>query len=64
MRVFQIAKLAGVSSRDVLDYLDFVGVYAKHPATKVTGDVFIETVISRLIATKDDFAKVYSQAPF
>ena len=64
MRVYKIAKLAGVSSNDVLDYLDLIGIYAKHPATNVKGDILVETVISRLVATKNDFNKIYAKAPF
>lgn len=64
MRVYQIAKMAGVTSRDVREYLDFLGMPVKTASAKITGEVFIETLVARLVATRDDFARPYLKAPF
>lgn len=64
MRVYEIAKLAGVSSRDVKDYLSFIGQPVRTASAKVNGEVFISTLVARLEATKDDFVKIYAKPPF
>lgn len=64
MRVYEIARIAGVSSRDVRDYLAFLGQPVKTASAKVKGEIFVSTLITRLQETKNDFAKVYLEPPF
>ena len=64
MRVHEIAKRVGVTSRDVRDYLEMLGQPVKTASANVKDDFFVATLISRLEATKDDFARVYVEPPF
>lgn len=64
MRVYEIAKQVGVTSRDVRDYLEMLGQPVKTASANVKDDFFIATLISRLSETKDDFARPYLSPPF
>lgn len=64
MRVYEIARIAGVQSADVRNYLSMLGQPVKSASSLVKGDAFVATLISRLQATKDDFARVYVEPPF
>ena len=64
MRVYEIARIAGVSSQDVRDYLAFIGQPVTTASASVKDEVMVSALIARLEATKDDFAKVYAQPPF
>ena len=64
MRVYEIAKAAGVPSRDARDYLKFIGQPVKTVSASVKDEIMVQAIIARLIATRDDFAKVYFDTPF
>lgn len=64
MRVYEIARIAGVQSADVRDYLSMLGQPVKTASANVKGDLFVATLINRLTETKDDFVKSYVEPPF
>lgn len=64
MRVYEIARAAGVSSRDVKDYLSFIGQPVKTASAKLKDDVMVSAIIARLEATKNDFNRAYVKPPF
>lgn len=64
MRVYEIARIAGVQSADVRDYLAMLGQPVKTASANVKGDLFVATLINRLTETKDDFVKSYVEPPF
>lgn len=63
VRVYEVAKSLGIPSRDVMEYLDFVGVPVKSAASRIN-ILEAEVVSARLSKIKNDFAPVYAKAPF
>lgn len=49
MRVYEIARVAGVESSTVRNYLEMLGQPAKSATSIVRGEHFIQTLISRLV---------------
>jgi hypothetical protein len=64
MRVYQIAKEAGVTSRDVRDYLEMIGMPVKTASANLKDEIMVSALITRLVATRDDFARAYVKPPF
>lgn len=63
VRVYEVAKSLGVPSKEVLDYLDFVGVTVRSASSRI-GKIEAEVVKARLSEIKNDFAPIYAKAPF
>lgn len=63
VRVYEVAKSLDLPSKEVLDYLDFVGVPVKSASSRI-GFVEAEVVTARLNEIKNDFAPIYAKAPF
>lgn len=64
MRVYEVAKEAGVTSQDVRDYLELIGMPVKTASASLKDEVMVSALIARLVATRDDFARPYLKAPF
>ena len=64
MRVYEIAKRSGVESKVVREYLELIGQPVKTASANVTGDIFIATLINRLVANKDNFIPLNATPPF
>lgn len=63
VRVYDVAKSLGLPSRNVIEYLDFVGVPVKSASSRISF-IEAEVVSARLNDLKNDFAPVYAKAPF
>ena len=63
IRVYEVAKLISMPSKEVLEYLDFVGVPVKSASSRISF-IEAEVVSARLNALRNDFAPVYAKAPF
>lgn len=63
VRVYEVAKSLGIPSKEVMEYLDFVGVPVKSAATRI-GTIEAEVVTARLTVLSKEFAPVYAKAPF
>lgn len=63
VRVYEVAKSIDLPSRDVLDYLDFVGVPVRSASSRI-GLIEADVVKARLNELKKDFAPIYVKAPF
>ena len=63
VRVYEVAKALNMPSKEVLEYLDFVGVPVKSAASRIN-ILEAEVVSARLSKIKNDFAPVYAKAPF
>lgn len=63
VRVYEVAKSLGIPSKEVMEYLDFVGVPVKSAATRI-GTIEAEVVTARLSVLSKEFAPVYAKAPF
>ena len=63
VRVYEVAKSLGMASKEVIEYLDFVGVPVKSASSRI-GFVEAEVVTARLNEIRNDFAPVYAKAPF
>ena len=63
LRVYEVAKSLDMPSKQVLEYLDFVGVPVKSASSRI-GFVEAEVVTARLNEIRNDFAPVYAKAPF
>ena len=63
IRVYEIAKSLGVPSRDVIDYLDFVGIPVRSASSRI-GKIEAEVVYTRLSDLSKEFAPFYAKAPF
>lgn len=61
--VYSIAKSIGINSKEVIEYLDFVGVPVKSASTKINF-IEAEVVTARLNELKNDFTPIYAKAPF
>ena len=63
VRVYEVAKSLGIPSKEVMEYLDFVGVPVKSAATRI-GTIEAEVVTARLSVLSKEFAPVYAKEPF
>ena len=63
IRVYEVAKSLGVPSKEVIEYLDFVGVPVKSASSRI-GKIEAEVVTARLSVLSNDFAPIYAKAPF
>lgn len=64
MRVYEIAKIVGVPSKDVRMYLEYIGQPVKSSSSKVE-DMFGEIVANRMKATyTEQFAPYWATPPF
>lgn len=52
MRIHEIAKASGVSSKEVLAYLENLGQYAKSASSKIEEEIFVKVMIERLSTVK------------
>lgn len=63
IRVYEVAKKLNMPSKEVIEYLDFVGVPVKSASSRI-GFIEAEVVTARLNELKNDFVPVYAKAPF
>ena len=63
IRVYEVAKKLNMPSKEVIEYLDFVGVPVKSASSRI-GFIEAEVVTARLNELKNDFLPVYAKAPF
>lgn len=63
LRVYEVAKTIGIPSKEVIEYLDFVGVPVKSASSRI-GFIEAEVITARLNELKNDFVPVYAKAPF
>lgn len=59
MRVHEMAKFAGVSSKAVMAYLDFIGIYVKSASSKVADPLTVASVIFRLQMLRKDEQQIF-----
>jgi|LakMenEpi03Aug12_release.lakeMendotaPanAssembly.Ray.scaffolds.fasta_scaffold279239_4 hypothetical protein len=59
----EVSKLVSIPSKEIIDYLDFVGVPAKSANSRISF-IEAEVVTARLNDLKGDFAPIYAKAPF
>jgi hypothetical protein len=63
IRIYEVAKMLEMPSKQVIEYLDFVGVPVKSASSRI--NFFeAEVVMARLNELKNDFAPIYAKAPF
>jgi len=62
-RIYEIAKIVNLDSKDVRNYCELVGLPSKSASNSVS---YLEglTVIARLKELKKDFAPIYVKSPF
>lgn len=63
VRIYEVAKQLNIPSKEVIEYLDFVGVPVKSASSRI-GFIEAEVVTARLNELKNDFAPIYAKAPF
>jgi hypothetical protein len=63
IRVHEVAKIIGMPSKQVIEYLDFVGLPVKSASSRISF-IEAEVVTARLNELKNDFVPVYAKAPF
>lgn len=63
IRVYEVAKSLAMPSKEVIEYLDFVGVPVKSASSRISF-IEAEVVTARLNELKNDFVPVYAKAPF
>jgi hypothetical protein len=63
IRINEIAKMLDLPSKNVIDYLDFIGVPVKSESSRI--NFFeAEVVMARLNELKKEFVPFYAKAPF
>lgn len=63
VRVYEVAKSLDLPSKEVIEYLDFVGVPVKSASSRISF-IEAEVITARLTELKNDFVPVYAKAPF